>query len=335
MQHFVDEAIIHVRSGKGGAGCVSFRREKFIPFGGPDGGDGGDGGSVVFIVKENVRTLYQIKLKRNFFAQNGSPGMGSQMSGKKGSDVSVEVPPGTLIYDADTNELIKDMTIEDYSFVLLKGGMGGRGNMHFATSTNQAPRYAQPGIPGKEMNLRIELKLIADVGLVGFPNAGKSTLLSVVTKAKPKIANYPFTTLIPNLGVFYVSNESFVMADIPGIIEGASDGAGLGIDFLKHIERTKILLYLIDLESENYLDQYGLLREELKTYSKKMLKKPSLIVASKTDLENSEEKIEELKIKLKKDIIPISSITHKGLEKLLYILKDNIKNFENEIQTNR
>jgi GTPase len=332
MQHFVDEAIIQVKSGKGGAGCVSFRREKYIPFGGPDGGDGGDGGSVKFVVKLNVRTLHKLKLKRNFFAQNGSPGMGSQMTGKKGGDVIVEVPPGTLIFDADTDELIKDLTETGEEFVLLKGGKGGRGNMHFATSTNQAPRYAQPGIPGKEMKLRIELKLIADIGLVGFPNAGKSTLLSVLTKATPKIANYPFTTLIPNLGVFYVDDESFVMADIPGIIEGASEGAGLGLDFLKHIERTKILLYMIDLESDEYLVQYDLLKEELKKYSRKMLAKPSLIVASKTDLENSGEKIEELKKKIKKDIIPLSSITHKGLDNLLYILKDKIKNFENEIQ---
>jgi GTPase len=332
MQHFVDEAKIQVRSGKGGAGCASFRREKYIPYGGPDGGDGGDGGSVVFVVKLNVRTLYKLKLKRNFYAKNGSPGMGSQMTGKKGEDVIIEVPPGTLVFDAETNELIKDLTSENDEFVLLKGGMGGRGNMHFKTSTNQAPRYAQPGIPGKEMNLRIELKLIADIGLVGFPNAGKSTLLSVVTNAKPKIANYPFTTLIPNLGVFVIDEESFVMADIPGIIEGASNGAGLGLDFLKHIERTKIIVYMIDLESDDYLGQYDKLKKELEIYSEKLLKKPYSIIASKLDLEESEARLEELKNKLNLDIIPISSVTHKGLDKLLYILKDKIKSTENELK---
>ncbi|OHD13942.1 MAG: GTPase ObgE [Spirochaetes bacterium GWC1_27_15] len=328
MQHFVDEAFIKIRSGKGGAGCVSFRREKFIPYGGPDGGDGGDGGSVVFHIKQNVRTLYKLKLHRDFFADNGHPGMGTQKSGKKGADAIVEVPPGTLLYDADTNELIKDLTIDDEEFVLLKGGKGGRGNMHFATSTNQVPRYAQPGLPGQELNLRVELKLIADVGLVGFPNAGKSTLLSVVTKAKPKIANYPFTTLVPNLGVFEVDNEHFVMADIPGIIEGASHGAGLGIEFLKHIERTKILLFMINLEDEEYLDQYDKLRVELKTYSKHLAKKPFMVVASKMDIEDSDEKYRLLQEKLGIDIIPISSVTHKGLEKLLYLLKDKTKSIE-------
>lgn len=330
MQHFVDEAFIQVKSGKGGAGSVSFRREKKVPFGGPDGGDGGDGGSVVFHIRHNVRTLYNIKLKRSFFAQNGQGGMGAQRSGKKGEDIIITVPPGTLLYDADTDELIKDLTNENEEFVLLKGGKGGRGNMHFATSTNQAPRYAQKGLPGQEMNLRIELKLIADVGLVGFPNAGKSTLLSVVSKARPKIANYPFTTLVPNLGVFTVETDSFVMADIPGIIEGASSGAGLGIEFLKHIERTKLLIFMINLDDEEYDSQYDKLTIELKKYSKKLSKKPYIIVASKMDIEDADEKYNVLKAKLGDNVIPISSITHKGIDKLLYILKDKIKDVESK-----
>ena len=330
MQHFVDETVIKVRSGNGGAGCVSFRREKYIPYGGPNGGDGGNGGSVIFQVKENIRTLYNLKLKRNFFAKNGQPGMGWQKSGKKGEDTIIEIPPGTLIYDYDTNELLKDFTDSDDKIVFLKGGKGGLGNMHFATSTNQAPRYAQPGLPGQELTIRVELKLIADVGLVGFPNAGKSTLLSVLTKAKPKIANYPFTTLIPNLGVFSLDYESFVIADIPGIIEGASEGIGLGIEFLKHIERTKLLLFLIDLESEDFDEQFEKLRNELKAYSAKLAGKPFLVAASKTDLEDSDIKLEMLSEILGREIIPISSITHKGLKNLTYKLKDQIHIIENE-----
>lgn len=330
MQHFVDEVFITVRSGNGGAGCVSFRREKYIPYGGPDGGDGGNGGSVIFQIRQNVRTLYNLKMKRNFFAANGHSGMGNQKSGKKGDDMVIGVPPGTLVYDALTNELIKDLTINDSDYILLNGGKGGQGNMHFATSTNQAPRYAQKGIPGKELKLRVELKLIADVGLVGFPNAGKSTLLSVVSNAKPKIANYPFTTLVPNLGVFTVDNEHFVMADIPGIIEGASSGAGLGIEFLKHIERTKILLFMINLDDPEYDTQFDKLTVELKRYSKKLSKKPYLVVASKMDLEGAEDKLKILESNISKKIIPISSQTHKGIDKLLYILKDKIKDVESK-----
>ncbi len=330
MQHFVDEVIISAKSGKGGPGCVSFRREKRVPFGGPDGGDGGYGGSVIINVKNNVRTLYNLYLKRNFYAGNGFPGMGAQKSGKMGDDVIIEVPAGTIIYDADTEELLRDFTVVGEQYVLLKGGKGGRGNMHFATSVNQAPRYAQPGLPGQEARLRVELKMIADVGLVGFPNAGKSTLLSVVTKAHPKIANYPFTTLVPNLGVFSVENEHFVMADIPGIIEGASQGAGLGLEFLKHIERTKLLLYLVDLSDEDYLNQFRKLENEIRTYSEELSKKPRLIVASKNDVENSEENSVELQKVVGENIISISSITHRGIDKLLYILKDKIHEIENK-----
>ncbi len=330
MQLFVDEVIINVSSGKGGAGCVSFRREKYIPRGGPNGGDGGNGGSVIFNVKQNVRTLYDLKLKRNFIAKNGAPGMGKQKTGKNGEDVVINVPPGTILYDSETNKLIKDLTAKDEVYVLLKGGKGGQGNQHFATSTNQAPRYAQPGLPGESMSLRIELKLIADVGLVGFPNAGKSTLLSIVSKAHPKIANYPFTTLVPNLGVFFVEEENFIMADIPGIIEGASNGAGLGLHFLKHIERTGILLFLINLEEDNYLEQYDKLKNEIKEYSKELFKKPYIVAANKIDVENGEKKFDNLKEKLKIDILPLSSITRFGLKQLLYSLKDMIHGIENE-----
>jgi len=329
MQHFVDEAVITIQSGNGGAGCVSFRREKYIPFGGPDGGDGGEGGSVIFLVKQNLRTLYNLKLKKNFKAQNGQPGMGERRSGKKGNDSIVEVPPGTMIYDYESGKLIKDLKETGEEYVILDGGKGGKGNTFFKTSTNQAPKFAQPGLPGVEMKVKVELKLIADVGLVGFPNAGKSTLLSVVSKAKPKIANYPFTTLVPNLGVLNVADETLVMADIPGIIEGASNGAGLGIKFLKHIERTKIILFVINIEEENYLEQYDKLKFELKQYSKILAKKDYLISVSKIDIADSEQKVDELKKKIKKDIVPFSALTKKGLNDLLYRIKDKIYQVEN------
>lgn len=327
---FVDETIIKVRSGNGGAGCVSFRREKYIPYGGPNGGDGGDGGSVFFRVRDNLRTLYDLKRRKNFIAKNGLPGMGSQMNGKDGEDVYIDVPPGTVFYDADTGILIHDMLDSSETFEFLKGGKGGLGNMHFATSTNQAPRYAQPGLPGKEMRLRVELKLIADIGLVGFPNAGKSTLLSVISCAKPKIANYPFTTLVPNLGVFHVDYESFVMADIPGIIEGASSGIGLGIEFLKHIERTKLLLFVIDLDDPDYELQFDKLRKEIFNYSKELYNKPYLIAASKYDLHDGAFKMELLESEMNIHAIPFSSVTHEGVDALLYALKDKIHALENE-----
>ncbi len=330
MSFFVDEAVINVRSGKGGQGCVSFRREKFIPFGGPNGGDGGDGGSVIFIVRDNVRTLYNIKRQKHFFAHNGSPGEGKQKSGKSGEDSVIVVPPGTIIIDNETNELIKDLGNNKTPFTLITGGKGGRGNMHFATSTNQAPRYAQPGLPGQEMKIRLELKLIADVGLVGFPNTGKSTFLSVISNARPKIADYPFTTLVPNLGVVNVEHESFVVADIPGIIEGASDGLGLGLAFLKHIERTGILLYMINIETDDYLEQYDKLKLEIERYSKKLATKKHFITVTKADIENSEQKIAELKNVIGENISVISSITQLGIKQLIYKLKDAVYSNKDE-----
>jgi GTP-binding protein len=328
MQHFVDSAVITVRSGKGGAGCVSFLRQKYNPNGGPNGGDGGTGGNVVFHVKNNLRTLYHLKLQRHWFAENGQPGKSRQKFGKKGKNIIVEVPPGTIVYDNQTNDILADLREDGTEHILLKGGKGGMGNMNFATSTNQAPRYAQPGIPGQELEIRVELKLIADIGLLGFPNAGKSTLLSVITNARPKIASYPFTTISPNLGVFLVEHESFVIADIPGIIEGAAEGAGLGIEFLKHIERTKILLYMIDLESEDYLEQYDKLTHEISSYASSLGEKPSLIAATKTDLEESAERLEKLKNHLNKPVIPLSSILREGLQQLKYSLKDAIVTYD-------
>ena len=328
MQHFVDEANILIRSGNGGPGCVSFRREKYIQFGGPDGGDGGNGGSVIFKVKRNLRTLYHLKLRKKFIAKNGSPGMGRQKSGKNGEDIVIEVPPGTLIFDSYNGELLKEFNENEDPYILLRGGKGGKGNMHFATSTNQAPRYKQPGLPGYEMNIRVELKLIADVGLVGYPNAGKSTFLKVVTKANPKIANYPFTTLIPNLGVFFLEDENFVIADIPGLIEGASKGTGLGFKFLKHIERTKVLMFMINIEEDNYLNQFNQLKYELSNYSSLLLKKPYIIVSSKMDIENSHERFKKLKNFVKEEIKPISSLTKYGIKELLYLLKEKIHKVE-------
>ncbi len=326
---FVDETIIKIKSGNGGAGCVSFRREKNIPFGGPNGGDGGDGGSVIFRVKQNVRTLYDLKRLKKFFAKNGSGGMGSQMNGRAGEDVYIDVPPGTALFDLETGDFLKDLLNENDEYILLTGGKGGLGNMNFRSATNQAPRYAQPGLLGKEMRIKVELKLIADVGLVGFPNAGKSTLLSVVSDARPKIANYPFTTLIPNLGVFCVEYQSYVMADIPGIIEGASSGIGLGIEFLKHIERTKLLLFIIDLEDEDYELQFKKLRKEIKNYSSELYNKPYLIAASKYDLEDGNFKIELLEKEVGlKNVIPFSGVTMDGIDNLLYTLKNKIHSIE-------
>lgn len=299
MIKFADEATITVASGKGGDGCVAFRREKYVPMGGPAGGDGGKGGDVVFIVKRNLRTLSFLRFKQTFRAQNGIPGMGRNMHGKDGEDIVIAVPPGTLIKDADTGEILKDFgmevsrkgaAIEGERFVFLKGGRGGKGNTHYKNSVNQAPKYAQPGQPGVERRLKIELRLIADIGLVGFPNAGKSSLLDSFTNARPKIAPYPFTTKIPNLGVLSLHERDIILADIPGIIEGAHDGAGLGIRFLKHIARTACLAFLIDLSEDNWQVAYGILRGELESFSPLLAAKPHLIVATKLDVPEAAER---------------------------------------------
>lgn len=287
---FTDEAELIVKAGKGGDGHISFHKEKYVPFGGPDGGDGGRGGDVILKVKKSMRTLTHIKSKKIFKAQPGDNGGKKNCTGKDGSPCIIEVPLGTLVRDNETQEILYDLSQENSEAVVAKGGRGGKGNLHFTSSTNQAPKFAQDGKPGESFHFFLELKLIADIGLVGFPNAGKSTLLSRLSKAHPKIANYPFTTLSPNLGVCYVSEfESFIIADIPGIIEGAHKGVGLGIQFLKHIERTRGLLFMIDSFETDPYKQFELLIEELKEYHLDMLNKPFFIALNKKDLYQEDE----------------------------------------------
>ncbi len=346
---FVDNIKIKATSGKGGAGCASFHREKFIIKGGPDGGNGGKGGDIYILADKNTHTLSSFKGKRHIKAKNGAPGKSRNMYGKSGEDAYIIVPPGTQVYDNETGELLADMVEDGQKVKLLEGGKGGLGNVHFKSSTNQRPTYAQPGLPGEEKELRLELKLIADIGLVGFPNVGKSTLISTISNAEPEIANYEFTTLTPKLGVVKVGDyDSFVMADIPGIIEKASEGKGLGIEFLRHIERTKTLLYMIDLA--NYRDpitQFKTLQKELKKYSDKLAGRKFAIALTKADStipEIVEEFFEKIGIKPTNDdkygidlslpnyfgsnpefIIPISSVTRYNIEPLKWALFDIVK----------
>src|SRR5574344_1576106 len=316
--NFVDYVKIFCRSGKGGRGSVHLRHDKYIPKGGPDGGDGGEGGSVILRGNRNYWTLLHLRYQRHIFAGHGEGGSKAQRSGKKGESKIIDVPCGTVAYDAHTGEYLCDITDDGQEVVLLKGGRGGQGNQHFKTATNQAPRYAQPGEPYEERWVILELKLLADVGLVGFPNAGKSTLLSVVSAAKPKIANYPFTTLEPNLGIVsYYDNKSFVMADIPGIIEGAHEGKGLGIRFLKHIERNSILLFLVPADSDDIMKEYKILLGELKEYNPELLDKERVLAISKSDLLDDELK-KEIKKHLPRKIPTIffSSVTGEGIPAL-------------------
>lgn len=288
---FVDRAKIYIRSGKGGDGAVSFRREPFVPEGGPDGGDGGKGGDVIFQADENLRTLMDFRYKRKYEAENGQNGMKKKRFGKNGQDLVIKVPVGTMIIDEESGLLMKDLTENGQSFVAAKGGKGGKGNAKYATSTRQAPNFAEAGGFAKERQVILEMKLIADVGLVGFPNVGKSTLLSVSTSARPKIANYHFTTIAPNLGVVQIYDTSFVMADIAGIIEGAHEGAGLGHKFLKHIERTKVLIHVVDVsgsEGRDPVEDFDKINKELEQYSPKLLKKPQIVAANKIDLTDEE-----------------------------------------------
>ena len=284
---FIDKARIFCRAGKGGNGAVAFHREKYVSAGGPDGGDGGNGGNIVLVVDDNMSTLMDFRYKRKYVADNGMDGQGARKFGKQGKDLTIRVPRGTVVRDAESNEIIKDMS-DSEPFILCRGGKGGWGNAHFATPTRQAPRFAKSGLEGEEHDVVLELKLLADVGLIGFPNVGKSTLLSVVSKARPKIANYHFTTLYPNLGVVYVDEGvSFVMADIPGIIEGAAEGAGLGHDFLRHIDRCRLLLHLVDAagsEGRDPIDDIEKINAELAGYSEFLAARPQIIVANKTDL---------------------------------------------------
>jgi GTP-binding protein len=289
VDNFVDYVKINVKSGSGGKGSTHLRREKYIPKGGPDGGDGGRGGHIIIKANPQLWTLFTFKFKRHFKAGDGGDGSGSRKSGSQGKDVIVEVPYGTIIKDSISNEVIEEINKDNTELIILEGGLGGRGNFHFKSSTNQTPRYSQKGISGKEMNLVLELKVLADVGLVGFPNAGKSTLLSVLSSAKPKIANYEFTTLKPNLGIVSMSDyRSFVMADIPGIIEGASEGKGLGHYFLRHIERNSILLYVIPVDTKDLKKEFDILNNELKKYNPELIDKDFAVFFSKSDLMDQE-----------------------------------------------
>lgn len=315
--NFVDYVKIYCRSGNGGAGSVHFRREKYIPKGGPDGGDGGKGGDILLVGNAQLWTLLHLRYTRHLRADNGGHGSKQRSTGADGKDIIIEVPLGTIARDAETNDVIGEITEDGQRLVLLKGGQGGLGNDHFKTSTNQAPQYAQPGEEGVESFIVFELKILADVGLVGFPNAGKSTLLSVLSAAKPEIADYPFTTLIPNLGIVnYRDHRSFVMADIPGIIEGAHEGKGLGLRFLRHIERNSILLFLVPADSDNIKKEYGILLNELKQYNPELLDKDRVLAISKSDMLD-----EELIAEIKKDLpqVPsvfISSVANIGLMQL-------------------
>ena len=306
MFGFSDETYIDVASGNGGHGCVSFRREKFVPKGGPDGGDGGRGGDVVFVVRSNLRTLGHLKLQRSFRAENGRPGQGARCAGRNGRDVEIPVPPGTVIRDAQTGELIKDLTDVD-RYVFLQGGKGGLGNWHFRNAVRQAPKYAQPGFPGEEMRVGLELQIIADIGLVGFPNAGKSSLINLFTNARSKVAGYPFTTKIPVLGVLRDGDQDVIIADIPGIIEGASEGAGMGYKFLRHISRTKGLCYMVDLSADNCLEAYDILSSELAKYSEELAGKEHILIGTKIDEDGAEERFSELKAKyMDMKVLPLS-----------------------------
>ncbi len=318
--HFIDEAKIYVKAGDGGNGVVSFRREKFIPKGGPDGGNGGRGGSVIVRADRQLNTLLDFKYRQKYIAERGENGRGKNQEGKSGMDTTLRVPCGTVIRDAKTKRSITDLVAHDDEIILAQGGRGGKGNSEFATSTNQAPRKAQPGTLGEELEVVLELKLLADVGLVGFPNAGKSTLISVISAARPKIADYPFTTLTPNLGIVrYAEEKSFAVADIPGLIEGAHEGKGLGIQFIRHIERTRVLVFLIEATSEDPRREYNVLLNELKQYNPKVARKKKLVALTKMDIvdETMAKKLKKITFGRGVKAIMISSATRFGITELL------------------
>lgn len=338
---FADRAKIIVKSGKGGDGHVSFRREKYVPDGGPDGGDGGNGGSVFFVVDEGLNTLVDFRHIRKYAAGNGEEGGKKNCRGKNGDDIYIKVPQGTVIKEETTGKVIVDMSGDCREYMILKGGRGGNGNQHYATSTMQAPKYAQPGQPSRELNLILELKCIADVGLVGFPNVGKSTLLSRVSNARPKIANYHFTTLNPNLGVVDLDgSHGFVMADIPGLIEGASEGVGLGHEFLRHIERTRVLVHLVDAassEGRDPIEDIKAINAELEAYSEEVASRPQIIAANKLDLLPEEEReaaVKKIKAEFEKDgieVYPISAATGEGVKELLYAVDKLLSTMPREV----
>ena len=313
---FLDQAKIHVKAGDGGSGSASFRREKFIEFGGPDGGDGGHGGSIVFVVDKNLNTLIDFRYQQHFKAEKGKDGKGKKKTGKGGKNLILKVPIGTQIFEEDNNTLIEDLTSPEQKIVIANGGKSGLGNVRFKSSTNRAPRKKTDGNKGESFWIWLQLKVIADIGIIGMPNSGKSSLLSVLTSARPKIANYPFTTINPNLGVVNYNNKEVTLADIPGLIEGAHEGVGLGDKFLRHIERCKNILHLIDITNENLLENYSKVRKELLKYSNKLIKKKEIIVFNKIDMISDEEvnkKINTFSKKIKKKIYSISALKHKGL----------------------
>ncbi|HFZ9735042.1 TPA: GTPase ObgE [Streptococcus agalactiae] len=341
MSMFLDTAKISVKAGRGGDGMVAFRREKYVPNGGPWGGDGGKGGSVIFKVNEGLRTLMDFRYNRNFKAKAGEKGMTKGMHGRGAEDLIVSLPPGTTVRDATTGKVITDLVEHDQEFVVARGGRGGRGNIRFATPRNPVPEIAENGEPGEERELQLELKILADVGLVGFPSVGKSTLLSVVSAAKPKIGAYHFTTIVPNLGMVRTkSGDSFAMADLPGLIEGASQGVGLGTQFLRHIERTRVILHVIDMsasEGRDPYDDYVSINNELETYNLRLMERPQIIVANKMDMPDSEENLAAFKEKLAANydefddmpmIFPISSLAHQGLENLMDATAELLANTE-------
>ncbi len=327
---FSDKARIIIRSGKGGDGHVSFRREKYVPDGGPDGGDGGDGGSVIFEVDKGLNTLTDYRHRRKFAAESGQEGGKHNCHGKKGQDIILKVPEGTVIREALSGKVIADMSGENQRFLVLRGGKGGAGNQHFATSTMQAPQYARPGKPAQELEVILELKVIADVGLVGFPNVGKSTLLSRVTNAQPKIANYHFTTLSPNLGVVDLGGDGFVIADIPGLIEGASEGVGLGLDFLRHIERTKVIIHMVDaasVEGRDPVEDIHAINKELTAYNPELARRPQVIAANKIDAiwDKEQDPVERIRREFEPEgvkVFAISAVSGEGVQELLYHVKE-------------
>ncbi|HDU7408679.1 TPA: GTPase ObgE [Listeria monocytogenes] len=328
---FVDQVKIYVKAGNGGDGMVAFRREKFVPNGGPAGGDGGKGADVVFVVDEGLRTLVDFRFKRIFKAEHGEHGMSKSMHGRGAEDLVVKVPQGTIVKDIDTGEIIADLVAHGQRAVIAKAGRGGRGNKRFATPANPAPELSENGEPGQERNVQLELKVLADVGLVGFPSVGKSTLLSVVSAARPKIAAYHFTTIVPNLGMVDAGDgRSFVMADLPGLIEGASQGVGLGHQFLRHIERTRVIVHVIDMsgsEGRVPYEDYMAINNELEQYNLRLMERPQIIVANKMDMPDAEENLNEFKIKIAEDIpvFPISAVTKTGLRELLLAIADKLE----------
>ncbi len=332
--HFVDEAIIYVKAGDGGNGCVAFRREKFVPRGGPAGGDGGRGGHVILLADPSVKTLVDLNLQRTYKAQNGQHGQGSDKHGANGEDLIIRVPPGTVVYDQETGEVLADLVKPGQRIIVARGGRGGRGNASFATPNRQTPVFAELGEQGESRTLRLELKLLADVGIIGYPNVGKSTLISKISAARPKIADYPFTTLIPNLGTVRVDNFSFVVADLPGLIEGAHKGIGLGHQFLRHVERTVLLVHMVDIaavEGRDPIRDFEVINEELALYSPSLTEKTQIVVANKIDLPNAKENLERCLPywqKLGCEVFAISALTGEGVNALVYRMTELVKSLQ-------